>query len=725
MRWQLTIVVCILMTGLADAQPYHYVLEQRVTVQRPDGSPLALAWAGGINSPQFNSMDIDGDGTDDLVLFDRMANKVLTFVNEDGHYQYRPEYENLFPSDVTNWLLLRDYNGDGKKDIFTGHILGIKVYTNITPAGERLRWNHFIFYTGASGSSPVVMTQAITVTNLQLQYDDLPAITDADGDGDLDIFAMRYQGNGVEFHQNFSVENGWGSDSLSFKRVNQRWGNFTECECGVIALNGEECPPHGGRTKHAGGKALLAMDANGDGTVDLIFSEAGCEEMFLLPNTGTLQDPEINSYAPFPATYPVNLSSFPAAFYEDVDFDGVKDVLAVPNLYTKASLSDNLEQSAWLFKNLGTNEQPKLTFVQNNFLQDGMIDVGDNSVPAFTDADGDGDQDMFISRNNVVTGFGIASSIHFYENIGSSGVPMFRLITDDFMLFSQSQYFNMKIQFADVNRDRVPDLVWTASRFGDGFTRLYYVINKGQKSLNFDGQAPIEVDFSMTSAENLCLFDVDGDTWIDILAGRTNGAIQYWRNTGSPGDPQFELEDPEFLGIGSDGFRQSPACLISDLNADGRPDFGFEYRSGELAIIDDFEHGSQDDAITDIISDPMTSTFRAFNLGGRLRPVAVNLFESSKPSIVVGNVLGGLRLLRNENEFVMFPNPVGEDVVNLQVETTTIVEIYSSSGSRLGRALLEPGQQPETFLLPPLAAGLYILRFISAERSFTKKMVIR
>ena len=444
---------------LAAWAQYNYVLDQSIPVQDQDGAELSNPWAGGINAAQYNTMDLDGDDIADLVLFDRMANKVITFLAKDGHHQYSPEYESLFPPDVTNWLLLRDYNCDGKKDIFTGHVLGIKVYTNVSPAAGQIQWEHYRFF-GGSSKSPVVLTQGNSLINLQLQFDDLPALGDADGDGDLDIFNIRYAGSGVEYHQNFSIENGWACDSLAFKRITQNWGNFTECHCGLIALNGEECPPHGGRTKHAGGKTLLAMDANGDESIDLIFSEAECDQLFLLPNEGTLLNPVINSYTPFPDTHPVDFSTFPAAFYEDVDFDGVKDIISAPNLFAKALLSNNLEESSWFYKNNGSDAEPSFMFIKNNFLQDEMIDVGDNSIPAFADYDGDGDYDLFISRNNVVTGFGIASSIHQYQNTGSKNEPAIRLYqklgfetygTEPRYLFGNGRYIDehLMVRFLD------------------------------------------------------------------------------------------------------------------------------------------------------------------------------------------------------------------------------------------------------------------------------------
>ena len=81
-------------------------------------------------------MDLNGDNVEDLVLFDRMADKVLTFIGVESKYQYAPEFEEFFPEDITNWLLIRDFNCDGKKDIFTGDIFGINVYHECNGAGR-------------------------------------------------------------------------------------------------------------------------------------------------------------------------------------------------------------------------------------------------------------------------------------------------------------------------------------------------------------------------------------------------------------------------------------------------------------------------------------------------------------------------------------------------------------------------------------------------------------
>ncbi|HEU5146399.1 MAG TPA: hypothetical protein VFT90_06785, partial [Chryseosolibacter sp.] len=172
----------LLSVPLAAVGQFTYTLDQTIPVQDLQGENLTLAWAGGLNAAQFNTMDLNADGEDDLILYDRMANKVITFIASEGQWVAAPEYEELFPDGVYNWLLLRDYNCDGRKDIFTGDVLGMKVYTNTTSTPEALSWEQFLFETGFDGPKSNVLLTKNPATdikvNLQLQFDDLPAISD-------------------------------------------------------------------------------------------------------------------------------------------------------------------------------------------------------------------------------------------------------------------------------------------------------------------------------------------------------------------------------------------------------------------------------------------------------------------------------------------------------------------------------------------------------------------
>ncbi|WP_276368903.1 T9SS type A sorting domain-containing protein [Chryseolinea sp. H1M3-3] len=715
---------------------FTYVMDQNIAVKDKQGRVLTMPWAGGLNAAHYNTMDLNGDVKDDLVIFDRMADKLLTFINQDNKYIYTPEYEAFFPDDITNWLLLRDFNCDGKKDIFTGNIFGIKVLMNVTATGESISWKPFSFATGFPGSkSEVLLTKGFSGRiNLQLQPDDLPAITDADGDGDLDIFNVRFVGQGtLEYHQNFSMERYGTCDSLDFERVTQKWGNFTECDCAEFAFNDEDCAPVGGRTKHQGGKSLLMIDVDGNSNLDILFSEAECTNLFVLKNEGTTQHPIINSHNTFPAATPIDFHIFPAAFYEDVDFDGIKDLLSIPNIFSKTieSQSADLSHSNWLYKNNGSNTSPVFNYVTNAFLQDQMIDVGDNAVPAFIDHDGDGDQDLFVSHNNTPTGI---ATVRLYENVGTPDAPAFSLTNEDAFGFSNLTYYNLKIQFADINRDSKRDLVFTATSLINGQTKLYFIPNKSSSTVDLNGQEIQEVNISILSSENVSVVDVDSDGFHDLLIGKSNGALQYWRNQKQAEPLSFSLADDTFLAINPNVVRQNITSTSADLDSDGKMDLILGDQHGVLNILSNFRDAVDTTGqISDLIYNSLTKQYESGNLGGRLWPTTANIFNTSKPSIIVGNVLGGIHILRNdegeslpkEPAISIYPNPVFKgEYVTIEIDRAATVQVFNALGQVVTSAIKLYGNEKNILKTPYLGAGVYLLRFTASGRSFVKRLVI-
>jgi len=716
---------------------FTYVLEQDVPVKNADGSAVPMPWVGGINAAHYNTMDLDNDGKDDLVLYDRNADKIMTFVNRENQYQYAPQYESSFPDEVTNWILLRDYNCDGKKDIFTGDILGIKVFTNVTQPGQPMAWEQFFFYSGAGRTkSSVLLSLGFSgLINVQLQFDDLPSLLDADGDGDLDLFDMRFVGNGtVEYHKNFSIERYGTCDSLTFERQTQRWGGVTECTCGNFAFDDVDCPPPGGgRTEHAGGKSLLMLDANGDGALDILYSEATCSNLYFMPNAGTLDAPVVSEAFNFPQSHPVNFLVFPAAFYEDLDFDGVKDLVSVPNIFAKTFLNSDLAHSNWLYKNTGTTNAPSFTFTQDNFIQDKMIDVGDNAVPAFADVDADGDYDLFVSENTA-DGVNIVATVKYYENTGTTTEPEFTLTNDDIWGFSRLGYYNLKIQFVDVNNDSKIDLAFTATALQNGITSLYYVLNTTTAGISFANQQVQTTGFNIFAAENISIVDVDRDGLVDLLVGRTNGSMEYWKNNGPAGGPTFALQTSSYLGLSSTVLRQNLTASIADLDADGKTDLLLGNQDGHITVINDFRSAADaNTGATDIVYNPLLEKYEARNLGGRIWTAPVNLFGTAKPAIVVGNILGGLSILRNDDgrllpetpEIDIYPNPARRYTnVTIQADRTVSLQIFSSVGHRLTDVIQIPGNTEFPLNIPTLSSGVYILRFKQNNKTFIKRLVI-
>lgn len=716
----------LILSSLTVHAQFFYRLDTAVNVEEEGQVKLKSPWIGGLNSAEYNTMDLDDDGNIDLVLFDRMAQKVITFLNVDSKYIHAPHYETYFPPEVLNWVLLRDYNGDGKKDLFTGDLFGIRVFTNIS-SGNTPQWKHFRFYVSPTASSNALLSQGLSgLVNVQLQYDDLPSISDVDGDGDLDIFCLKYGSAGtIEFHKNLSVETYGTKDSLRFKLQTQAWGNVRECGCGEMSFNGGPCKTPGtGKEDHAGGKSFLSLDFNGDGVNDLLFSEAGCSTLYALENEGTLEDPVINDFFPFPQTNPAAYPLYPTGYFEDIDFDGVNDLIVTPNIFTKDIFQIDFTNTNWFYKNTGTNQAPNFEFRKTNFLQEEMFDIGDNAVPAFADADADGDYDLFVSSNRL------PASIRVYENIGTSTHPEFKFKVDDFVGLSAANFRNLKIQFGDINSDGKTDLIFTATTFQSGLTGLYYIANKNFTTYDFSNQPVVQVPFTLTSSENVFVTDVDGDGKSDVLKGKGNGALEYWRNTGSL---NFEVADDEFLGMGANVVRANQTIMVGDLDVDGKPELVLCDQSGRLRIITDYLTTTNGvTPVTDVVYDSQLNDYYSPNLGGRVWPVVVNLFGESRPAIVAGTTLGGLRMLRSdavsgheELRIHVFPNPQSaQSGVRILVSQPATVSLYSVKGQKLSLNLsLIPNQ--ETYMpLYNLAAGLYILRFGVGNKSYTRKLVV-
>ena len=108
------------------------------------GNTLKFPWAGGINYAQFSELDYDFDGDMDLILLDRSNDQIRVFehrIQGAAHsYQFNPYGDALFPSDVRYRMFLADYNLDGKNDLFTYGIGGVKVYRNAGNIGVGLQW---------------------------------------------------------------------------------------------------------------------------------------------------------------------------------------------------------------------------------------------------------------------------------------------------------------------------------------------------------------------------------------------------------------------------------------------------------------------------------------------------------------------------------------------------------------------------------------------------------
>jgi hypothetical protein len=177
---------------------------------------------------------------------------------------------------------------------------------------------------------------------------------------------------------------------------------------------------------------------------------------------------------------------------------------------------------------------------------------------------------------------------------------------------------------------------------------------------------------------------------------------------------------------------------MTDLDGDEKIDLMIGDQNGTLSIISNVrEAGDGAPAITELVYNTITETYEQHNLGGRIWPTAINLYNSTKPAIIVGNVLGGLSILRNDNgedlpsepSVSVYPNPVerknftGKELT-IRIDRPGFVQAFTSLGQVMTEPVYVLGNQEYGFSVSGLAAGVYILRFTIENKTLTRRVVV-
>jgi len=516
---------------------------------------LKMPWANGLNYANVSPLDVNGDGLNDLVIYDKSNQYAMgrfrCFVNTGGAgsltYRALPDASYFFPS-VKSWAVFHDFNLDGKNDLFCSTNLGIKVYKN-TSNGGQLNFTLFksLLY---SNYNP---TGAALDLNLYASSAGVPGFSDIDNDGDLDILTFAPQGIFVEYHKNLSKELYGHSDSLIYERHSDCWGKVSESNCTVdfglcngnkpLAYSTTIIGPSStltSRPYHAG-SCLTCFDNDGDGDKDLIMGDVSCNIVQFVKNSGTptvaLFNDTTKLYPNYPnknSTQQIKLNNFPCTYFVDVDKDAKGDLLASPN----TSSSENYK-SLWLYRNIGNNSQANFQFVKDNFLQSDMIEVGQNAYPVLLDYNADGKKDLLIGNYGYYNNNFLQTRLTLYENIGTLSQPAFKLISRDYANLSTRNINHAMPTVGDIDGDGDIDIL-----VGTSNGQIHWLKNSAGAGniCNFSTYLTNPFGFiTISSAASPQLFDLDGDNLLDLLIGTMNGKVSFYRNTGSASSPAYSL----------------------------------------------------------------------------------------------------------------------------------------------------------------------------------------
>lgn len=710
-----------------------------------NATALENPWAGGINYAQFADLDIDYDGDLDLVLFDRSGDEFVVFAqigpSNSPNYRYLFNSSSLFPADCHYRCTFADYDGDHQNDLFTYGLGGIKVYRNSGNATSGLQWTLIksVLYTNYLGS----------YTNLYVSSSDIPAIVDVEADGDLDILTFHIGGERVEYHQNQSMELYGHADSLVFELKNECWGQFREDpNNNAVILNDVQSPcgngtipnpqitsdslwekktPASTMQKHSG-STLLALDMNNNGVLDLILGDVSYPTLTLLMNGGTQPNTNsafISQNNQFPAnTTFANMQLFPASYYVDVSFDGVKDLIVTPNART---VSEN-QQSVQYFKNFGTNNSPQFQFQQNDFLQAQMIDHGLGSIPIIFDQNADGLKDLMIGnffRYKPV--LEKESGFQLFQNIGTNSAPQFNLTDEDYLQLTTTSYgYKCHPAIGDMDNDGDQDLIIGL----ENGTLMWYTNTAGPTSpCNFSNpQVLTDENGTTISVQDYAapqLFDLNKDGLIDVIIGKKTGELVYYQNTGTPTNAVFSLFNAQLgnvdVSITPDGYAAPHFFVLNDTTHlfvgayDGQIHY-YKSIDGHLNPTDSFELVSHrflniDVGLystfftSDTDNDNLLDLFIGQDLGG-ITHLEINPLSSA--SITTTPKLPLVSI---------FPNPAQSYIQLTGLNEYEMIECVATN--LLGQEISLSSEGNHRYSTTQLVSGSYLLRWKTSSASGT------
>lgn len=704
MKSQGILLSLIVISGISSAQN---VVNRNDTIKVfHDTIQLQMPWASGLNAGNFGKIDMNLDGIMDLFIMEPnneanydTGDKIYPFINQGApgkaDYKLDISYRGKFPI-LEDYAILKDWNCDGKTDIFTWDVRGrITAYRNVSDTELKFVLEKQILKTDTTGLPyhPSYYHSGEIVWS----YFDMPTFVDVDGDGDVDILTTASNGHFIEYNKNMSMEYYGHCDSLTFKLKNTCWGRFFE-DTGTVILNtcdiinvpnpesssGKEKPQSNPRNKSGkhSSDALLAIDLNGDGVMDLLAGDWLKTSLYSFINGGKNDSSHIISVtSTFPPQDPYNAITYGLPFSLDVDNDGKNDLVV-------SVAVDRLEdmEGIWYYKNTGTNSSPVFSLQTKSFLQGEMINVGTQSKPVFFDYNSDSLLDLVIGnfgyfqdRGTSFYNSAYTSKLALYENIGTKEEPAFKLVDTNFAnlpsyplnISQNKRAWAYHPTFGDLDGDGDEDMI-----LGDHEGKIHYFINQpvGGKAVFHLDQAELG-NIQVGNFSTPQLFDLNDDGLLDLIIGNDVGTLHYYRNT-SALYPTFVLED-NFLG-------EVNVTDDWDFSGYSAPYF-FNDSLGNVILLSGSKSGHLRYYDSIIVADTISKKFR------RLEKVYQGIWEGiystihgadidndGNPDFVVGNQSGGLALYTSSDSIyipgiekeqllktiarTLFPNPAKNEI---------------------------------------------------------------
>lgn len=505
----------------------------------------------GFSSGSVAFVDVDGDNDQDLLISGEISSFTGSskLYQNDGSGNFSEVMGTSFPDAYNSSIAFADIDGDNDQDLFisgatgTGNDNVAKMYVN----------------DGAGNFTEVLGTSFIEVRNSAVAFSDI------DGDNDKDLLITGFSTSGFSLFSNLYVNDGMGNftelsgnsiievsgASLAFSDVDGDndqdlfifGSSYNDREVGRLYDNdgtGNFTEVLGTPFDSISKSSIAIADVDGNNTPDIIITgDNGDNEVSkLYTNDGQGDYTEVRD-TPFEGVHVGSIA------FADIDGDNDQDVIITGR-------NTSFDESSELYTNDGAGnfKRVKNTLFRKVF----------NSSVAFSDIDGDNDQDLIIAGSP----FGIAYS-DLYEN---DGAGIFSPIFSPFR-----KYDDPAVAILDVEGDNDEDVFIAGYEFNPFAESVFYV-NDGSGSFSLNEDNDIE-SFEFCAMD---VSDVDGDNDQDLLISGGGGlfarTIQMYLNDGLGNFTEVSGIPFEAVSNGSIAFADIDGDNDEDVLITGMSDSG-------------------------------------------------------------------------------------------------------------------------------------------------------
>lgn len=693
---QKILVLIFLMIACPVCAQTVFELDQSKTI-KVNGQSVSNGFSQGINSAQIQTIDLTGDGKAEWVVWDINSRQLQVFEKNGENFTIRPELPYFFPSDISGFLVLADFDRDGKKDLFTSTALGIKAYKN-TSQGSQISWTVAQNFLRLDGSGN------IPVNNL-----DTPLVQDLDQDGDLDLVIFNFaQGDFLEYFKNTSVERKGNPDVDGFAFPVDFWGDFVFCGCNELSF-GERCDgrpidfrinsDENNRIQHAGGHSILYQDFSGDGIPDLVLGRDECSTLYYLPNSGTSTQPKFTSFTNRLPGYG-NLPEFQRYHVGQLIDDQL--VVSLNTNETSASYGIDFAKSIVKLNNSG--------ILESNFLQNQLLDLGENVRPYFK---GNVFAGELLLTANVKNGEAIQGQAY---RLGYTGNQL-ELLNSDYLGLSSLKLLELQlIEYGSVKNQS-------------------YLLTSGIRTTNgtpsqvlLRGQGATWTDFSLSGltlrvGDQLTFFTYLGKD--QLLVASQNGSLTLY-------EVDLEARTTTLKTANFLGFQDNPSTrnLSVSVRIQKKPDLYTVDQRGRIFLIKDMMNSEVREEVLVKIGEQNLP----LRLGRNTWISVVNPGFDENVDLILGSRGGGITYLSsvktdtpNDGELLVkvYPNPTSGPFKVIS-NTAAQARLITSLGQILLDEITIPANREIEIQAQTLQPGLYFLQLETENRKvLVKKILVR